>query len=440
MKSLRRLLVLLRADSPSLLVIGRLSATGLAFVTAPVVARTIGPAGRGETAAAIALFNIVPIVLAIGVPLEVRRQAAIGNADAALRSARILCLAALPLACAIAFVCYLTIFASFDVASRLAATFGVAVCPLMMSWTCDLSVLIASSQFRGVMALQLIQPGAYLIAILALALAGALTTSTVLLASVLGTFAAFVTGASLTRIPLTGGYMPMARLLRGGVRYAGSAIAETASSRLDQVLALPLIGAVQAGLYSVAVTVASIPIALGQAIGAVYFPLVARANLSDRPVLKEEAVRVASATSLMTAPLLFVAVGVGVPLLFGPEFIGAVPVAWISSVGTCALIVAFVCSMTLAAEGRGHQMTVSQVIALTIAMGLLFLLGPPFGALGAAVASSTAYIVLLVLLAFALRIRFTQALPRRGDFRLSLNRLFRSKRDNSGGSEPNETT
>lgn len=431
-----RLIGLLRTESPSLLVVGRLSATALAFLTAPIVARAIGPEGRGETAAAIALFTIVPIVLAIGVPLEVRRLAAIGQGAEALRAARIFCLGALPVSIAVGVIAYLTLFASFDSSARLVAAIGIAVCPLMMSWTCDLSVLIASGRFRGVMALQLVQPVTYLLFVIVFLLAGVLSTGTVLVANIAGTVSAFITGATLSRIPLRGVTYRLGGLLRGGVRFAGSSIAEAASSRLDQVIALPLIGAVQAGLYSVAVTVASIPLAVGQALGATYFPIIARTEPEERRVHKEEAVRVAVAGALMCLPLIAIGSWLGIPILFGSEFFAAVPVAWISGLGTCALIVAYVCSMVLAAEGRGYRMTLAQLLALGVAILLLFLLAPRFGAVGAAAASTFGYFVLLAFLSVGLGARVSRSMPAPRDFRLVVARLVRGRQDPSPPTEP----
>jgi O-antigen/teichoic acid export membrane protein len=420
---------MMQADAPSLLLIGRLGATALAFVTAPIVARTIGPDGRGETAAAIALFNIVPILLGIGIPLEVRRLSALGKSSAAIRTARLLFVAAVPIAVAIGVLGWFTIFATFKPEARLVAAVGIAMCPLMMMWTCDSSVLVAKGRYRGVMALQLVQPSAYLALVLIFALGGWLTTATVLVANIAGTLAACVTGITLTRISTRGERYPAFTLLRGGVRYAGSSIAETASSRLDQVIALPLMGAFQAGIYSVAVTIATIPLALGQALGAAYFPLIARASGESRRVHKESAIRASFAMSAIAAPLLFLGSWLGIPLLFGDGFAAAVPVAWICGIGTCALIAGYVCSLALAAEGRGYAMTFAQVGALVLSITLLFLLAPEYGAIGAAAASSMGYVVLLGLLLAAARTRPRYSWPRLRDFRLAIRTLFRPRSD-----------
>lgn len=416
---------ILRGESPFLLVIGRLGATALAFITAPIIARAIGPIGRGETAAALAAFAIAPILLAFGVPLEIRRLAAVGQAAESLRTGRVICLLAVPVAVALGLLGYFTLFASFDASARLVAAIGVATSPLAMAWMCDLGVLIATGRLRGVMFMQLLQPVVYLLAILAFWTAGMIDTSTVLIANVIGTLATCVLGVALTRVPVRGGRYPLGEMLRGGGRFAGSSMAEAASTRLDQMVALPLIGAFQAGIYSAAVTVAALPFALGQALGAHYFPLIARAEGDERGQLKEQSIRVSTALALICVPVMVPAIWIGVPLLFGHEFGPAVPVAWLSLAGTCTMIVAYVCSMALAAEGHGKRMTIAQTVSLAVAMGLLFLLAPRWGAMGAAAASSLSYVTLLVSLLVGMGVRFRQSLPGLADFPLAILTLVR---------------
>ncbi|MDD7945819.1 oligosaccharide flippase family protein [Microbacterium sp. NE2HP2] len=423
----RRLLRLLRADTPSLLLVGRLGATSMAFITAPIVARSIGADGRGETAAAIALFNLVPILLGIGMPLEVRRLAARAQGDAAIRTARLLVLLTVPFALVAAWAATVSILSGFDTASRVTAFIGIALCPLMIMWTCDSSVLVASGRYKGVMTLQLIQPAAYLVLVIAFASTQTLTVATALISNLAGTVAACITGLSFTRVTPFGPRVRLLTLLRGAVRYAGSSIAEAAASRLDQVIALPLIGAFQAGIYSVAVTVASIPLALGQALGAATFPLVARSEGPERQAFKAEAVRMSVAVSIVTAPLLGIGTWIVIPLLFGPDFEPAVVVSWVAGAGTCALIIAYVCSMNLAAEGRGYTMTVAQACALALSIALLYALAPNYGALGAAAASTVGYFALMVTLLLATRVRIRQACPGPRDLSRAFATLFRQR-------------
>jgi O-antigen/teichoic acid export membrane protein len=426
-KWIRKLIELLQRDSPSLLVFGRLGASALALISAPIVARAIGPDGRGDTAAAIALFYIAPILLAIGVPMEVRRLSATADAPSALRSARLFCILALPLSATISGALGQTLFLEFDEPTRVAAMVGVALSPMMMSWSCDVSVLVAQGRYRGVMIMQLAQPGIYVVIVAALAIFNSATPATVLIASLCGTSTTFIVGICLTKIPLRGSYFPLRTLTKNAIRFAGSSIAEAASSRLDQVLVLPLIGSFQAGIYSVAVTVAAIPLSFGQALGASYFTPIARAEGVNRRNLQAAAVRSAAALALLSCPVLAIAIYFGLPLLFGENFESSVPIALVSLVGTAGMMTAYVCSVALGAEGRGGIMSVSQVFSLAFGIVLLYILGPIFGAAGAAIASTLSYFALLLILMLALQIPARVIIPNRDDFRDSVQRLFKGR-------------
>lgn len=415
---------LIRNDAPSLLVVGRLGATALALLSAPIVARALGPEGRGQAAATIAIYLILPIVLASGIPLEVRRLAATNGGAAVLRAGRVLCaLSAFP-SMLVAATLFMSIFSKFPGNARLIASLGVALAPLSISWMCDLSVLIAHERYRAVLVLQVLQPASYAALIITTWWLGIANLSLVLLANIVATVVTFFGGFVLTRGSPRSGVFSINGLLRGGLKFAGSAISEVGTNRLDQVLILPLLGAYQAGIYSVAVTVASIPLALGHALAASYFSPIANASGAGRDELKAQAARSGLAIGLLTYPLFAVVSWLGIPLVFGSEYSAAVPVAMVSLFGSIAMVAAFLYSMALAAEGRGLQMSLAQASALVSAVILLFYFAPRYGAIGAAMASSASYFVLLGALIAYFDIPIARVIPRPNDFADCISRLF----------------
>ncbi|TDS82633.1 oligosaccharide flippase family protein [Nesterenkonia aurantiaca] len=423
---MRRLFRSIIDDSPSLLAIGRLVAAALALISAPIVARAIGPDGRGETAAAIALFHIVPVVIALGVPLAVRRRAATADGQVAIGAARLLSAVSVVPACIAAAICSITLFASFDTDMRTIATVGVAAAPLIVSWSSDISLLVAHSRYRAVMSMQLIQPFIYLVLVIILWQAQRADTATVLIAYLSGLAATFFTGLFLVKGRFEGAIREIPVLVKDGVRFAGSALAETASNRLDQALLLPIAGATQAGYYAVATTIVTIPLAIGQAIGASYFTPIARAaNLNDRLSLQWSAARSGLAISIFCYFWLCLLAPFVVPLLFGEAFRPAVPVIWAAAIGGFAMTSGYVASMALAAEGRGARMTIAQVTALAVSLTLLWLLAPTLGAVGAAIASSVGYVVLLMLLLSGFRGSLSVLAPRPRDLHEGIKRLLR---------------
>jgi O-antigen/teichoic acid export membrane protein len=420
----RRLLSALTRDSPFLITVANFAALGMALVTAPVVARALGPEGRGETTAALAAFAIVPIVLAVGIPLEIRWQAARGNADAAVRASRDLWLMCIPPAALIALSLDHLVFSGLEQSARWAAFIGVALAPISMSWASDISLLIARGHYRGVMVIRLIQPVVFLFGALLLWAADALTVTLVLALNVLATAITATVSWRLAGVRLRGARSSYRELLRGGVKYAGSSIAETASNRLDQVLVLPLLGAFGAGLYSVAVTIGTLPLAVGHALGATYFRSVAASGPEDRTNIVAEGVRATSSLAILVCVGLALLTPPAIGILFGGDFSDAVKPTWIVLVGSVGLTVGYVCSMMLAAQGHGARMTIAQLASLAAAVVLLYCLGPIFGVLGASVASSLSYAVLLAVLLVSLQLPIGTLLPTPRGIVIAIRRLF----------------
>jgi O-antigen/teichoic acid export membrane protein len=431
MHHLHRLIALLSSNSPSLLALGRLLTSALALLSAPIVAQAIGPTGRGETAAAIAAINLLPVFLAVGVPAEVRRLAAIGQGRAAIGTSRRLALfAGAPLSIVAAFLLWGSLFSTLDPASRIIATVGIALAPLLISWQSDVGVLVAMNRFRHLFLLVVSQQTLYVAIVGALWVTNQASTATVIAANLVGIVGTFFVGFSLVRPKRLGPRSPRITsrsMFRGSIRYAGAAIAESASYRLDQVLALPIIGAYGTGLYAVATTIASVPLSFGHAVAAHYYPLVARADEADRRLLNAEAARVGFATAILIAVPLGAVTPFAIPLLFGTQFVSAVVPAMLSLAGAIMLTGGYVASSLLASTGRGIVMTIAQSVSLGVGIALLFFLGPWLGATGASLASTISYLVLAVIAVGALGVLPLAAFPRPRDFSRSVRVLFKSR-------------
>jgi len=225
----------------------------------------------------------------------------------------------------------------------------------------------------------------------------------------------------LTRVRLLGTRLPLRSCLREGGKFAGSQLSEAASYRLDQVIALPLIGAFDAGLYSVAATIALIPYAIGQAVGTAVFSHVARAeNDTDRVHRTAVAMRIGFISGGVTAGLLALASPLLVPIIFGHEFVGAVvPTLW-SLVGSVAVVISYVAASTFTASGRGWLMTVAQLSGLAVGIGGLFVLAPLLGAVGASIASSAGFWVCAIICLARLGVPFGGLVPRLSDVRATV--------------------
>jgi O-antigen/teichoic acid export membrane protein len=413
-------------DRPGQIAVGRLAASGLGFLSAPIVARSLGPEGRGITAAILAAFFLLPIFMSVGLPLEVRRLAAVSPAGPVQRSARVTALFVVPIAVGVALVADHLLTGALGAVERRWVVVGLATAPMMISWMCDQSVLIAQERYRAVASMQVSQPLVFVVVLVVWFAFSDLTVAAVLAASVIGTAATFVLGLGLTGVRAghekgVGAF----RLLRGSLGFAGSSAAEAAASRLALVLVLPLIGPAGAGFYSVAATVSALPITFGHALGASYFNQISRASGNGRERLGVLGVRSGVALGLVLALLLGLMSPILVTVVFGPAFDPALPATLVALVGAPFGVGAFVGSMALAATGRGWRMTAAQVTGLGCGVVGLYLLGPALGAMGAALASVAASVaayamVLTSMPGWSLR----SALPRPRDLRDGLDRIL----------------
>lgn len=411
-------------DTPAGISIGRMSTQSLSLVTAPIIAQAIGPAGRGMTAATLAAVTISGVAIGLGVPLAVRRRAVLSEDRRDLvRTARLFAwVTALP-ALAIGIILSFTLVASLDPAGHIAFLVAMTCAALTVSWGIDTQVLVADRRYFRILWLGSIQTVAYFVVILALWIAGAMSVAAVLWAYTAGTLAAFILGRCWVRS--RGGRVKEVRSLLGeGLRLWGSQAAEVASARLDQLLVLPIIGAAPTGLYSVAATMGALPVSIGIGFGAASF----RGFVEDRRRERfEEAVRMATAMAFTLAVVVALASIPGIPLLFGPEFAGSVPLAFITLVGGIAVVGTYICSMAFVALDQGLRMTLVQTIGLAVGIALLVPAGYLWGATGAAAASTVGYLATFGSAVALLGLRPWKVIPLLPDFRRGI-RVFLGRR------------
>ncbi len=406
--------------------LGRIASSSLSLINAPLIARALGPDGRGETAAAIAAFFLIPILLSIGVPLEVRRLAARVAFGPVVRCARLIALCAFPFALLLGLALDKLFFDSLEGTEHAILVAGVAMAPLMISWMCDESVLIANERFRAVALLQLTQPLVNTVLIVIGTLGGQLTVTWVMLANLGGLVATAMVGWVSVRVAIFGPFYPLRGLIRGSIPFAGSSIAEAVSNRIDQIIVLPLIGSFNSGLYAVAVTICTIPIGLAHALGAGEFRGIASIAPEHRKSAQQRALRSSVAVGAIFCLALAAASPLIVSVLFGDKFDGAVTSIWILLCGSVFMIGNYVGSMALVAGGLGLRMTSSQVVGAVIGLISLFILGPLWGANGASAAAVIGYLTTHALLAFAVGGNPRDFLPKPSDFTRALRVLFRT--------------
>lgn len=405
-------------DSPAFMGVGRFTAMALGLLGTPFIARSLGPEGRGLSASILAVVIIAPMVVGFGVPLATRRRAANGAArDAALTGRRWAAMTVLPLA-VLAWPLEQALFANMGPPDRWAFYVSLASVPLTVSWLVDANVLVATRQYRRVGLIAIIQAGVSTGAVLMLWSMKELDVATVLYANVAGHAVTFTLGRLWVsgRGGTTAG---LAAHVREGGTVAGGEIADVSSRKIDQMLALPIIGGASAGIYAVAVTAGSVALPMVQALGNAAF-----VNLThgDRRVTVQ-AVRHGLALSTMCAALTAAAAWVGIPVIFGAEFRDARVPALILVAGSVIVGGTFMTTMALVAQQRGSAMTLARVVGLAVAVALLYPLGQWADAAGLALAMVVGSSVSAGISLALLRLAPWEVVPRPRDFMDSVRHL-----------------
>jgi O-antigen/teichoic acid export membrane protein len=194
-----------------------------------------------------------------------------------------------------------------------------------------------------------------------------------------------------------------------GIAQIAALTPATLNAELDQLVLSQTVAAAVLGRYAIAVSLTSLPIPLVAAIGNVAFPrLAAQQVVTDatRRMQRNAIVASAGIAAAILIPLAAVAYWL-IPFLFGADYRGAVPLLWILTPGAAFLACGQVAGDLL--RGRNYPGVVAwaQGLAAIFTVVLLIALLPIIGVYGAAIASTVAYGA-----ALAAMLRSLQHLPR----------------------------
>jgi O-antigen/teichoic acid export membrane protein len=181
------------------------------------------------------------------------------------------------------------------------------------------------------------------------------------------------------------------RTLSFGLRAHGGRAMMVGSYRVDQWFVGSIAGSHELGLYSIAVAAAEVLFYIPTVLVIVQRPYLVRASLADAA---RRAARVFRAGILVTAPLAAAVVAAG-PLacvvLFGEDFRGAADDLRVLALGAFGVVALQQLGNALTAKGRPGLATVGATVGFAVTIALDIVLIPPYGGLGAALASTLAY-------------------------------------------------
>ncbi len=238
--------------------------------------------------------------------------------------------------------------------------------------------------------------------VVAIVVLGAGVTGTVL-ASALGSLA--LLGFAIREVRRVHGiglghirpdFAALKRSLSYGLREHLGNVAMFLSYRIDMFFVAALAGVKAVGIYSVSVMMAEVFLHLPNAVSTILFPHLAGRSLREGANHTARTARVVACIIGLGA---LVSIPLAEPLVrfaFPESFLPAVPAFYALLPGVWALSVSKVlCRFFTGTLGRPHLNAAGQITAMAVNLPLNFILIPTYGILGAAIASSAAYVAQL---------------------------------------------
>ncbi|OUC97975.1 polysaccharide biosynthesis C-terminal domain-containing protein [Streptosporangium minutum] len=214
------------------------------------------------------------------------------------------------------------------------------------------------------------------------------------------------------------------RQLALGGRYHLGLVAFYLLMTVDILLLNALSSAAAVGIYTVAVTMLSLAGIPAEAITKVVLPRQAHGDIHHAEQITARALRINLVLSSAFIGALAAVSPVLIPLVYGRSFAGSVAPLLALAPGTIALSLIRLVEQYLVRLGRPISMTLISVGALTANVLLNVALIPRWGALGAALASTAAYILMASIevswFARSARLPLHALLPRPSDVRAVL--------------------
>ena len=200
-----------------------------------------------------------------------------------------------------------------------------------------------------------------------------------------------------------------ARLVRPLAEYGMAQIAAltpaTVNTQLDQLVLSQAVAPAVLGRYAIAVSYTLLPITFVSAIGSVAFPRLASRNRVDGLARQMQWLGIlgsACAAAGALVPLVLAAPWL-IPRVFGPGYADAVPLVWILAPAGVFLACNQVTGDMLRGRKRPFVVARAEGLAAVFTVILLVALLPVAGVYGAAIASTVAYGVALVMMLLSLR-------------------------------------
>lgn len=371
---------------------------GVNVITGIILARNLGPSGRGELTAVLLWPTILGALGTLGVPDAATyysaRRVALGKL---VVSVAILGVAQSTVICLLGLLVIPRILAHYGLAAVHSGELFLVYVPLWYTAIYLQTIFNGLGRWRWFQGLRLLPLAVSGLGLVILVIADDLNTRNAVAVYLAGyaTTALVAIGLLHTAKPvdMKPQWAPTKNLVKFGLKSYLSSASRLLNERLDQLILSIVLPSVTLGLYAVAFTVTSLTGMIGLSVAFVALPAVTKA---EGPAKLETGKRYISLTflsaTLLTAPILLLAPGI-IRLVFGGAFENAAGPARILLVATVVYSVGRVVDSVLKGANRPLDAGIAEVVALAVMAAGLAALVPLFELTGAAMASMLAYSV-----------------------------------------------
>ena len=382
----------------------------LATISGILVARLLGPAGRGEFAIAVLWPSVLAAVGNMGLREALTYELAkVPSLRARLTGlAILLALGQSVLLVGLGYVLIPWLTRSQTPEVTRSALLFLFFIPANLLASYALGLLQGDLAISIFNMIRLSVSVVYLAAVLILWAFGAVTVWNVTLGLLLANYvtAAFGVVAVLAKYSATWRIDPWLtkRLLSYGVRNHAGSISSLLNQRMDQMLMAVLLAPVQLGWYSAAVNISGLARLGSGAFGTLVFPKVAATDPVEQRRVTQLYSRLNVTITAASGLALMATIPVLVPLLYGSAYRPSVVSAEILTVAAVFVGIGQAWSGSLRGLGHPLEPAKAELISLVItAIGLALTL-KPWGIMGASVTSLFAYVVSSIYLYFQIHL------------------------------------
>lgn len=366
-----------------------------------LISRILGPEGTGNYSIALLLPMLLTLLLNLGINASnvyfvASKQFTLSHAYVASRNLSLpLIIVGLLVGLAIIMVAGETLFPG--VKRELLMT-AMLIFPSGLMTAIFLSLVQAAEDYRDYNIMVLVQPVTGLLLLATLWLGDAFTLPLAISATVFSYLVGSLMGYLLVRrhvdteaVEKPGTYLSPA--IRYGIKASSANIIGFLIYRLDIFLVNLFLGPAATGIYSVAVRLVEQVWMISAAVSTVMLPRLSAMVGDDvgRGALTSLVTRATFYVTLLASGLLAVVAEPLIEILFGPAFQGAWIVLIVLLPGVVLISGGRVIANDLAARGRVGTNLYLAILTLVLNTVGNILLIPPFGIIGAAVATSLAY-------------------------------------------------